>query len=130
MTICDPWIGFEDEETGGFEFLEPTTCTSIPIDLAQYAASDAQINTSPFQHQFSQMTSNTTPFPYITVLDTKQAVLYQFTAGLKSLSGKLYPKFDPSYQVPAGAPTAFTIVTPELRDILLAYGDQVFKAIP
>jgi hypothetical protein len=130
MTICDPWTGYEKEEDGGIEITEPTKCTNIAIDLAQYAASDAQISTAPFQHQFGQMLSNPAPFSYITILDSKQAVLYQFTTGLKTLSDKFYPKFDVEYQVPAGEPSAFTIVTPENRVILLAYGNQVFKAVP
>ena len=129
MTICDPWLGVKNED-GDIEITEPTKCVNMPIDLAQYAASDAQISTAPFQHQFSQMMANPAPFSYITILDSKQAVLYQFTAGLKTLNEKFYPKFDASYQVPGGQPSAFTIVTPENRVILLAYGNQVFKAVP
>ena len=130
MTTCDPWVGYKKEEGEGFEITEPTKCTNMAIDLAQYAASDAQISTLPFQHQFSQMLSNPAPFSYITILDNKQAVLYQFTTGLKTLNEKFYPKFDAEYQVPTGEPSAFTIVTPENRIILLAYGNQVFKAVP
>ncbi len=130
MTICDPWIGVENEEDGSVKITDPTKCTNIPIDLSQYAASDAQGSTATFQHQFTQMMANSAPYPYITIMDSKQAVLYQFSAGLKTLTDKFYPKFDASYQVPEGQPSAFTIVTPENRVILLAYGNQVFKAIP
>jgi hypothetical protein len=129
MTICDPWVGYKNEE-GVIDFKEATKCTNMNIDLAKYAASDAQISTVPFQHQFSQMMANQVPFAYITILDSKQAVLYQFTAGLKTLNEKYYPKFDASYQIPDNQPSAFTIITPENHVILLAYGNQVFKAVP
>ncbi len=129
MTICDPWIGVKNED-GDIKITEPTRCSAMTIDLAQYAASDTQASTVPFQHQFAQMMANPAPYSYITILDSKQAVLYQFTAGLKTLNEKFYPKFDASYQVPDNQPSAFTIVTPENRVILLAYGNQVFKAVP
>jgi len=131
MMTCDPWIGIENQEDGSIEIVEDTKCTSMPIDLAQYAAGDAQISITSFQHQFSQMMSNSVPpHTYITLMDSQQAVLYQFTAGLKTLNEKYYPKFDQEYQIPEGQPTAFTIATPENRIIFLAYGDQVFKAVP
>ena len=129
MTICDPWIGVKNED-GAVEITRPTKCINTTIDLAQYAASNAQISTAPFQHQFIQMMANPAPFSYITILDSRQAVLYQFTTGLKTLNEKFYPKFDATYQVPGSQPSAFTIVTPENRVILLAYGNQVFKAVP
>jgi hypothetical protein len=129
MSICDPWIGAKNED-GSVRLAEPTKCIDTPIDLAQNAVNDEQISTGSFQHQFSQMMTNPAPSSYITILDSKQAVLYQFTTGLKTLNEKFYPKFDEAYAVPDSQPTAFAIVSPENRIILLAYGNQLFKAVP
>ncbi|MCD4671124.1 MAG: hypothetical protein K8R77_00540 [Anaerolineaceae bacterium] len=126
MTICDPRIVNEKNE-----IQQPTVCTDMPIDLVKYAISDAATaNTGSFQNQFSQMMSNPAPFSYVTILDSKQAVIYQFTTSLKTLNEKFYPKFDADYRIPEGEPTAFTIVSPGNRVILLAYGNQLFKAVP
>ncbi len=131
MTICDPWIGVKNEEDGDVKITDPTKCTNMPIDLAQYAASDAQVSTVPFQHQFTP--DDGKPGAVLLHHHPGQQASRPVPVHCRAENAQLknsIPKFDASYQVPEGQPSAFTIVTPENRVILLAYGNQVFKAVP
>lgn len=120
ITICDPRI-----------FNQPTTCTEMTLNLADYNATQAlSVGTGAMQPEFTQFIANSAPFSSLSILDSQQGVIFQFTARLKTLSEKFYPKFDPDYLLPTGRPTAFTIVSPGNRVILLAYGNQLYKAVP
>lgn len=118
ITICDPRT-----------FTQPTTCSEMVIDVNQYSAATLP-NTNPGPHQYTQLKSNPAPFSSLSILDSQQRVIYQFTSRLKNLNEKFYPKFQPDYPAPSRQPSAFTIISPGNRAILLAYGNQVFKAIP
>ena len=103
----------------------------MTLNLADYNATQAlSVGTGAMQPEFTQFIANSAPFSSLSILDSQQGVIFQFTARLKTLSEKFYPKFDPDYLLPTGRPTAFTIVSPGNRVILLAYGNQLYKAVP
>jgi hypothetical protein len=121
ITLCEPRI----------RDVKQTTCSDMVIDLTQYAANNnAPANTGLIQNQFAQLMSNSAPYSALSILDSQQGVIYQFTARLKTLNEKFYPKFDAEYETPTGQPTAFTIVSPGNRVFILAYGNRLFKAVP
>ena len=120
ITICDPRI-----------LNQPTSCTEMTLNLADYNVNQMlSVGTGTLQPAFTQFSANPAPFSSLSILDSQLGVIYQFTARLKTLSEKFYPKFDPDYLLPTGQPTAFAIVSPANRVTFLAYGNQLFKAVP